>query len=202
MSSAQRAALRVPMARVVGSTVSQRLATRTSSFGQTSPAAAATGGTAQTNAAGNTVGSWSESSNLVDIRTTSGTIDLIFATGPQEDQMTIYYPPRGQPGSRQIHDTGMLATPNNGKDLAQGASIKVSFGPGTGTVVEIVVNEGATDNRGTIWTYTGTGTGVNGQKVTINGSMSGGTTTGTISAPARTVAPVLIPRGYTRVGLR
>lgn len=129
---------------------------------------------------------------------TSGTIDLIFATGPHTDRMTAYYPPRGQAGSAQIKDTGEVATPS-GKDIATGKPIQIVFGPGTGTLVEIVVNEGSTKAGGTVWTYTGTGTGANGSTITINGG-EGATSTAEPSIPAR-IMPV-IPRGVTRVNLR
>ena len=215
-ATAQRASLRVPTAFSSSVGGVSRVSTRTfstgaagspvgTSFGSTAPigTGTSTGGNAQTNKNGNTVGKWAESSNIIDMGATSGTIDLVFATGPKTDQMTIYYPPRGQAGSQQIKDTGRLATPNRGKDLARGAQIKVAFGPGTSTQVEIVVNEGALDARSTVWSYTGTGTGANGSTVTINGSMNGSTS----SAPAAPVlrTPVVTQRPTTslqRVNLR
>ncbi len=148
--------------------------------------------TVGTNSTNNTAGQWSESSNVIDLKDDEGTLDLTFATGPKPDQMTIYYPPRGQLGSKQITNTGMLQTPNNGKDLAQGFRLQIDFGPGPSTQVEIVVNEGATDARGTIWSYTGTGKAANGNTVTIDGSMDG------VESPK--VVPV--SRAYERINLR
>lgn len=190
-----RVALRTPTT----SSSTTRVSTRGISAGASSTGVGtSTGGNTQTNASGNAFGKGSESVNIVDMGGTSGTIDLIFATGPQTDRMTAYYPPRGQPGSAVIRDTGEVATPS-GKNIATGKPIQMVFGPGTGTLVEIVVNEGSTKDAGTIWTYSGTGTGANGSTITINGG-EGATSTAEPSIPVR-IMPV-IPRGVTRVNLR
>ena len=195
-----RVALRTPTTSSSTTRVSTRVSTRGISAGASSTGVGtSTSGNTQTNASGNAFGKGSETVNIVDMGGTSGTIDLIFATGPQTDRMTAYYPPRGQAGSAQIKDTGEVATPNNGKDIANGVPIQITFGPGTGTLVEIVVNEGSTVASGTIWSYTGTGTGANGSTITINGG-AGATSTAAPSIPAR-IMPV-IPRGVTRVNLR
>lgn len=148
--------------------------------------------TSGANSVNNAAGQWAESSNVIDLKDDEGTLDLFFATGPKPDQMTIYYPPRGQAGSKQITDTGMLQTPNNGKDLAQGFHLQIDFGPGPSTQIEIVVNEGATDARGTIWSYAGTGKAANGNTVTIDGSMDG------IESPKAAA----VSRAYERINLR
>ncbi len=195
-----RVALRTPTTSSSATPSTTRVSTRGISAGASSTGVGtSTGGNTQVNASGNAFGKGSESVNIVDMGGTSGTIDLIFATGPQTDRMTAYYPPRGQAGSAQIKDTGEVATPNNGKDIANGVPIQITFGPGTGTLVEIVVNEGSTVAAGTIWSYTGTGTGANGSTITINGG-AGATSTAAPSIPAR-IMPV-IPRGVTRVNLR
>lgn len=194
-----RVALRTPTTSSSTTRVSTRVSTRGISAGASSTGVGtSTGGNSQTNASGNAFGKGSESVNIVDMGGTSGTIDLIFATGPHTDRMTAYYPPRGQPGSAQIKDTGEVATPS-GKNIATGKPIQMVFGPGTGTLVEIVVNEGSTKDAGTIWTYSGTGTGANGSTITINGG-EGATSTAEPSIPVR-IMPV-IPRGVTRVNLR
>ncbi len=74
-----------------------------------------------------------ETARVYDTGATSGRVTIPFSMRPQGDTLRIYYPPRGQPGSTLIYDSGgPVSTPG----LAT-----VNFS-GTSTQIEVVVDEG------------------------------------------------------------
>jgi autotransporter-associated beta strand protein len=86
-----------------------------------------------------------ENSNIIDTGATSGTLTITYDMFSIPDELRVYYGPRGTPGSTRIVDTGLVSG---------SGTVGVSFGPGTGTRVEIVMDEGG-GISGTAWTYTG-----------------------------------------------
>lgn len=87
-----------------------------------------------------------EDSNVIDTGSTQGTITIRYDFYAIPDTLRVFYPPRGQPGSTRIFDTGQVSG---------SATVLVPYGPGASTLVEIVLNEGGTD-PGTVWDYTAT----------------------------------------------
>lgn len=94
-------------------------------------------------------GTETEDSRILDVGTTAGGIlNITYDFLAVPDTLRVYYPPRGFAGSTLVFDTGLV----NGIN-----TITVPFGPGTSTLVEIVMNEG-TGITGTVWEYTATAT--------------------------------------------
>lgn len=82
----------------------------------------------------------------IDTAATSGTITINYDMFVAADRLTVYYPPRGVPGSTLLGDTGLVTGTG---------TLVVNYGPGTSTEIEIVMNEG--DPFGTpIWDFTAT----------------------------------------------
>ncbi len=81
-----------------------------------------------------------EQSFLIDLGVTSGVIRVDYDFFSIPDDLRVYYPPRG-PGQVLIFDTGVV----NGAKV-----VNIPFGPGTGTTVELVMNEGG-GQPGTAW---------------------------------------------------
>ena len=71
---------------------------------------------------------------------TSGTLRVSYDFFTIPDELRVYYPPRG-PGQVRIYDTGLV----NGARV-----ITIPFGPGTGTTLELVMDEGG-GLAGTAW---------------------------------------------------
>jgi large repetitive protein len=87
-----------------------------------------------------------ENAALIDTGSNAGTIILTYDTFTIPDQVRVYYPPRGQPGSTRIYDSGFVGTMGP-------VTVTLNYGPGTSNFVEIVVNEGGNPNQGTAWQY-------------------------------------------------
>ena len=85
---------------------------------------------------------------------TQGVIQIDFNAYSDPDDIAIYYPPRGTPGSQEIYSDNNVTT-----SLATGSLvINTNFGPGASQQVEIVVNLGRAPAIST-WDYSGTITG-------------------------------------------
>ena len=94
---------------------------------------------------------------------TQGTIQINFNAYSDPDDIAIYYPPRGMPGSQAIYVTNNVTT-----TLATGSlAINANFGPGTSQLIEVVVNRGRAPAVSR-WDYAGTITGQGQQPVSIN----------------------------------
>ena len=90
-------------------------------------------------------GAQAEQAFLVDTGgATSGVINITYNFYTITDRLTVYYPPRG-PGQVQLLDTGYINNPTGPVNLT------IPFGPGTGTTIEVVMNEGGNPNPGTVW---------------------------------------------------
>src|SRR5207244_9689346 len=87
-----------------------------------------------------------ENATQIDTGATQGQIILTYDTYSVPDTVRVYYPPRGQPGSTRIYDSGYIGT--NGP-----VTVTINYGPGASTFVEIVVNERGNPNAGTAWQY-------------------------------------------------
>jgi hypothetical protein len=82
---------------------------------------------------------YGSSTNVFDTGRTPGTLLVSFTFGPLTDRMTIYY------SGSQIHDTGYLGGPD-------ARNFAVSYGPGTNTLVTIIMDEGE-NQSGSTWEY-------------------------------------------------
>ena len=82
-----------------------------------------------------------ESRRRVETGAVEGTIELVYDMYKQPDRLKIYY------DGKLIHDTGMVS--DKGK-------VQMAYGPGSSTVVEIVMNEGGSpQGQGTAWKLSG-----------------------------------------------
>jgi autotransporter-associated beta strand protein len=77
---------------------------------------------------------------LIDTGGTSGTITVDYDMFSIPDDCRVYYPPEAQ-GGTLIYDTG---------DVSNTGTFTVTYGPGTSTFIEIVMNEGG-GLSGTAW---------------------------------------------------
>ena len=80
------------------------------------------------------------STNAYSVNSTSGTLNFSYLFGTLNDRMTVYY------GANQIYDTGYVGGPNT-------SYFTVNYGPGTGTSVIVIINEGNPNNHGSKWGY-------------------------------------------------
>jgi len=103
------------------------------------------GGTSVANVSGTASGGSAENSRVIDTGGTSGNIQIDYNFFAAPDRITVYYPPRSV-GGTLLHDTGIVSG---------SAQLNIPFGPGSSTLVEIVVNEGG-GVLGTGWNYNAT----------------------------------------------
>ena len=85
-----------------------------------------------------------ENDQIIDTGATSGSITINYNMFTIPDDLRVYYPPVGVPGSTRIFDTGLVS--------GSGTAV-VNYGPGTSTTVEIIMDQGG-GSSGTAWTYT------------------------------------------------
>jgi autotransporter-associated beta strand protein len=95
----------------------------------------------------NVNGPGNESDTIIDTGSTSGTVTVNYDMHNLGNSLDIYYGVLGQPGTKRIFTTGGAVTGSN--------SVTVPYGPGGGTVIEIVVNRGG-GNPLAAWDYTAT----------------------------------------------
>ncbi len=76
--------------------------------------------------------------NIIDVGGKSGTLQVFGSFAGEPDQMTVYYE------GAQIYDTSMAAGD---------VQFDVDFGPGTNSLVTVVMNEHGNTNAGTRWSY-------------------------------------------------
>ena len=96
-------------------------------------------------------GGFEEQRFPIDTGGTSGTITIDFRFYSIPDDLRIYYPPRAQ-GGTLIYDTGLISDPVPPPNPPPPPPpIVVSYGPGSSTFVEIVMNEGGNPDGGTAW---------------------------------------------------
>jgi flagellin len=102
-----------------------------------------------------------EFSLTVDTQGTSGQVDITFNFALVPDEIRVYYPPRSD-GGTLINSTGLVL--NNG-------TLSASFGPGSSTSIEIVVDEGA-GATGNAWDFSAviTASSSGGRMVTTDGN--------------------------------
>jgi len=92
---------------------------------------------------------------------TQGTIQINFNAYSDPDDIAIYCPPRGMPGSQAIYSTNNVTTTL----LTGSLAINVNFS-GTSQLIEVVVNRGRAPAVSR-WDYSGTITGQGQQPVSI-----------------------------------
>ena len=98
----------------------------------------------------NPSGGSQESDEIIDTGSTSGTITINYDMEAIPDDLRVYYPPVGVPGSTRIFDTGLVSFSGTAVVAYPGA------GPAnSGTAIEIIMDQGG-GSPGTFWTYSAT----------------------------------------------
>ena len=148
-------------------------------------------------------GNWRPNTNYIDTTLLSGTYPITYNFYTAKDQMTVYYGTNVNPANL-IYDTGFTNNPPdpNLPPAAQNTlpeTFAVTFPPSgfpaTSTYLTIIMNQYATNARGTAWTYTAGGVLTNYYYLTFTEDTSL-TTTPIKFAPAPLVPPSTVDLYY------
>jgi subtilisin-like proprotein convertase family protein/sugar lactone lactonase YvrE len=112
----------------------------------------------------NANGNWRPNTNIVDTGVTSGTFPITYNFFVQPDQMTVYYGSNVITPANLAFDTGMTNNVLPGPGTIA-RTINVTYPPtgvpATSTFLTIIMNQFATTNRSTAWTYNAGGVRTN-----------------------------------------